>query len=53
MNKKIFLLYLERSEKWSNKILLIEDDPEVQKFITEYLKSYDYDCNVFSNPKNP
>ncbi|CAM3482154.1 response regulator transcription factor [Arcobacter aquimarinus] len=34
------------------KILLIEDDLQMQKFIAEYLKDYGFDCNVFENPKD-
>lgn len=34
------------------KILLIEDDLQMQSFITEYLKDYNFDCTAFANPKD-
>ena len=36
----------------SKKVLLIEDDLQMQKFITEYLKDYGFDCTAFSHPKD-
>ena len=36
----------------SKRVLLIEDDLQMQKFIVEYLKDYDFDCIAFENPKN-
>jgi DNA-binding response OmpR family regulator len=35
----------------SKKILLVEDDLDMQKYIGEYLESYNYNCTIFSNPK--
>lgn len=32
-------------------VLLIEDDLQMQNFIAEYLKDYNFDCKAFSNPK--
>lgn len=32
------------------KILLIEDDLELQKLISDYLKEYSFECEVFSHP---
>ena len=36
----------------NKRVLLIEDDLQMQKFIIEYLKDYDFDCIAFENPKN-
>ena len=36
----------------SKKVLLIEDDLQMQKFITEYLEDYGFDCTAFSHPKD-
>ena len=36
----------------SKKVLLIEDDLQMQKFIIEYLKDYDFDCIAFDQPKD-
>ena len=36
----------------SKRVLLIEDDLQMQKFIVEYLKDYGFDCIAFVNPKN-
>ena len=36
----------------NKRVLLIEDDLQMQKFIVEYLKDYDFDCIAFENPKN-
>jgi len=33
-----------------NKVLLVEDDLELQKLISEYLTDYDYQCLGFENP---
>ncbi len=35
----------------NKKILLIEDDLQMQSFIKDYLKEYNYICNAFDNPK--
>lgn len=35
-----------------SKVLLIEDDLQMQKFIVEYLKDYKFDCIAFSHPKD-
>ncbi len=32
------------------KVLLIEDDFDLQKLIYKYLESYDYECNAYSQP---
>jgi len=32
------------------KVLLIEDDFDLQKLINKYLESYDYECNAYSKP---
>ena len=40
-----------RSGKLSKKVLLIEDDLQMQKFISEYLKDYGFDCTAFAHPK--
>ncbi len=36
----------------SKRVLLIEDDLQMQKFIIEYLKDYGFECIAFENPKN-
>ena len=36
----------------NKRVLLIEDDLQMQKFIVEYLKDYGFDCVAFENPKN-
>ena len=36
----------------SKKVLLIEDDLQMQKFIIEDLKDYDFDCTAFDQPKD-
>ena len=36
----------------SKKVLLIEDDLQMQKFIIEYLKDYGFDCTAFAQPKD-
>ncbi len=33
------------------KVLLIEDDLQMQEFIIEYLKDYNFDCIAFAHPK--
>ncbi|PLY09674.1 MAG: DNA-binding response regulator [Arcobacter sp.] len=33
------------------KVLLIEDDIQMQTFIKEYLQDYNFDCIAFSNPR--
>lgn len=35
-----------------SKVLLIEDDLQMQKFIVEYLKDYKFECIAFSHPKD-
>lgn len=35
-----------------SKVLLIEDDLQMQKFIIEYLKDYKFECIAFSHPKD-
>lgn len=34
------------------KVLLIEDDLQMQEFIIEYLKDYNFDCKAFAHPKD-
>jgi len=36
----------------SRKVLLIEDDIQMQGFIADYLKEYDFECFAFSHPKD-
>ena len=36
----------------NKRVLLIEDDLQMQKFIIEYLKDYGFDCVAFSHPKD-
>ena len=36
----------------SKRVLLIEDDLQMQKFISEYLKDYGFDCTAFAHPKD-
>ncbi len=36
----------------SKRVLLIEDDLQMQKFIIEYLKDYGFDCTAFDHPKD-
>ena len=51
-NKKKSLHNIWRSGKLSKKVLLIEDDLQMQKFISEYLKDYGFDCTAFAHPKD-
>ena len=51
-NKEKNLLNIWRSGKLSKKVLLIEDDLQMQKFISEYLKDYGFDCTAFAHPKD-
>ena len=43
---------ISRSGKLNRNILLIEDDLQMQEFIIEYLKDYNFDCTAFSHPKD-
>lgn len=36
----------------NKRVLLIEDDKDMQKLIVEYLKEYDFDCVGFDQPKD-
>ncbi len=36
----------------SKRVLLVEDDLQMQKFIIEYLKDYGFDCTAFAHPKD-
>jgi len=36
----------------NKKVLLIEDDLQMQKFIVDYLKDYGFDCTAFEHPKD-
>ena len=51
-NKERNLQIIYRSGKLSKKVLLIEDDLQMQKFIMEYLKDYDFNCTAFDQPKD-
>jgi two-component system OmpR family response regulator len=51
-NKEKNLQNIWRSGKLNKKVLLIEDDLQMQKFITEYLKDYGFECTAFSHPKD-
>ena len=51
-NKEINSQTILRSGKLNRKVLLIEDDLQMQKFIIEYLKDYGFECTAFSNPKD-
>ncbi len=51
-NKEKSSQIIWRSGKLSKKVLLIEDDLQMQKFISEYLKDYGFDCTSFAHPKD-
>ena len=51
-NKEKNLQNIWRNGKLSKKVLLIEDDLQMQKFISEYLKDYGFDCTSFAHPKD-
>lgn len=51
-NKEKSSLIILRSGKLNKKVLLIEDDLQMQKFIIEYLKDYGFDCTAFDQPKD-
>jgi two-component system, OmpR family, response regulator len=51
-NKEKNFQNILRSGKLSKKVLLIEDDLQMQKLIVEYLQDYDFDCTAFSHPKD-
>jgi two-component system, OmpR family, response regulator len=51
-NKEKSFQNIYRSGKLSKKVLLIEDDLQMQKFIVEYLKDYAFDCIAFDQPKD-
>ena len=51
-NKEKNLQNIWRNGKLSKKVLLIEDDLQMQKFISEYLKDYGFDCTAFAHPKD-
>ncbi|MCT7912272.1 response regulator transcription factor [Arcobacter lacus] len=36
----------------NKRVLLIEDDKDMQRLIVEYLKEYDFDCVAFDQPKD-
>ena len=36
----------------SKRVLLVEDDLQMQKFIIEYLKDYGFDCTAYDYPKD-
>jgi len=41
-----------RSGELNRKILLVEDDLQMQSLIVDYLKEYHFDCIAFANPKD-
>ncbi len=43
---------ISRNGKLNKSVLLIEDDLQMQKFIIEYLKDYNFDCTAFTHPKD-
>jgi two-component system, OmpR family, response regulator len=43
---------ISRSGKLNKSVLLIEDDLQMQEFIIEYLKDYNFDCTAFVHPKD-
>lgn len=51
-SKKKNLQNIWRNGKLSKKVLLIEDDLQMQKFISEYLKDYGFICTAFAHPKD-
>ena len=51
-NKEKNLQNIWRNGKLSKKVLLIEDDLQMQKFISEYLKDYGFTCTAFAHPKD-
>jgi two-component system, OmpR family, response regulator len=51
-NKEKNFQNISRSGRLNKKVLLIEDDLQMQKFIIEYLKDYNFDCTAFSHPKD-
>ena len=42
---------ISRNGKLNKSVLLIEDDLQMQEFIIEYLKDYNFDCTAFTHPK--
>ena len=51
-NKEKNLQNIWRNGKLNKKVLLIEDDLQMQKFIVDYLKDYGFDCTAFEHPKD-
>ena len=43
---------ISRNGKLNKSVLLIEDDLQMQEFIIEYLKDYNFDCTAFTHPKD-
>lgn len=52
INKKRSLQNTSRSGLLNKKILLVEDDLQMQMLIIDYLKDYDFLTTAFSNPKD-
>jgi DNA-binding response OmpR family regulator len=52
INKEINLQNTTRSGLLNKKVLLIEDDLQMQTLIIDYLKDYDFIVTAFSNPKD-
>ena len=43
---------ISRNGKLNKSVLLIEDDLQIEEFIIEYLKDYNFDCTAFTHPKD-
>jgi len=50
-NKENNFHTIYRSGELNKKVLLIEDDLQMQTLINDYLKDYHFDCTSFANPK--
>jgi len=52
MIRKKILLSICRNGKLSKRVLLIEDDIQMQSLIINYLKNYDFTTTAYANPKD-
>jgi len=52
LNKEYNFHTIYRSGELNKKVLLIEDDLQMQELIVDYLKDYHFDCTAFINPKD-
>lgn len=52
LNKENSFHTICRSGELSKKVLLIEDDLQMQNLIVDYLKDYNFECIAFANPKD-